>query len=101
MWTTLKTPSARPSTTKITIAPPSPIPGPVSSSTSVNIPSSTSKGQHEDNSPKKGQNDWSWDQKEHYDITTLPLTTMVPIDHSNKRLPSCKYFWYEYLNDVH
>ncbi|XP_066246898.1 latrophilin Cirl-like isoform X1 [Euwallacea similis] len=90
MWTTIKTPSARPSTTKVTISPPSPIPGPLPTSTSVNIPSSTSKGQHEAPVESTGRKDeeWEWELKEPnpYEITTLPLTTVTPNGNSIKRL---------------
>ncbi|KAL1492686.1 hypothetical protein ABEB36_010905 [Hypothenemus hampei] len=109
MWSTIKTPSARPSTTKVTISPPSPIPGPIPSSTFVNnIPTSTSKGFHEvpDSIPNKkkdqNQNEWNWEPKEpnQYDFTTLPLTTIMPKGNPNKRLPTSDSTTYSYSPSV-
>ncbi|XP_060516330.1 latrophilin Cirl isoform X2 [Cylas formicarius] len=88
MWSTIKPPAARPSTTQVTITPPSPIPGPIPSSTSVNLPTSTAKGHPSsaiDNSPAKDEDIWSRDPN-HYDATTLPLTTITP--GGNKRVVS-------------
>ncbi|XP_050314725.1 latrophilin Cirl-like isoform X2 [Anthonomus grandis grandis] len=93
MWSTIKTPSARPPTTRGTITLPAPIPGPMPSSTSVNIPTSTSGGHPEIGPPietvsKKNSDVWSWapnNNNNNYDITTLPLTTIMPIGGVNKK----------------
>ncbi|XP_019754773.2 latrophilin Cirl isoform X3 [Dendroctonus ponderosae] len=94
MWSTIKTQPPRPATTKVTISPPSPIPGPIPSATSVNVPTSTSKGYQDlpvDNSGGAKDHDvWSWEPKEpnKFDSTTLPVATITPNENSSKRLPT-------------
>ncbi|XP_030748603.1 latrophilin Cirl isoform X2 [Sitophilus oryzae] len=64
MWSTIKSQTTRPSTTKFTINPPPPLPGPLPTSTAVSLPSSTAKEHHHasSSSPQdtghKDSNEW-------------------------------------------